>query len=570
MATVAHPVEFEKPAWRSDLSILIGGLLVLAVGTITIIPVIFIIVNSFNVAGPGEAYRFGIHGWAEVFASRRTLSAIGYSFLLSSRTLIGIVVAFIFAWLLIRVRIPYHKTIEFCLWMAYFLPPLPIALSWILLLDPNFGLVNQIVDAIGLHLNIYSVYGILWVHVTITTVPIMVILLTPALRQMDASLEEAARMCGAGQWQTFKRILVPLLGPALLTIILASVIRNLEAFEIEQLLGRPAGIYVYATRIYDLIHLEPPLFSQAMALSALFLALLFVLALFYQKYTARWSFATISGRGVSFRSRDIGRIKYFISFALVLFIGTAVFLPLAVLVLASSMKFFGYFQIAQPFSTRHWALVFSDPEFLRATRNSLVVGLGTGGLGIVVYSLLGYVLVRSSVRYKWVVNLLVWLPWAIPGILLSLAFLWLLLSVQVLRPIYGTFGGFLLVLLVKEMPIGIHMLKTAFVQLSEELEQVARVCGAGWQFTFRRITVPLISPALVSVFAIVFVAALRDISTIILISAPSIRPLSLLMLEYSMANEMEAGCIIGIMLSAFAVFVAYFVRRLGIRFGTES
>ena len=85
--------------------------------------------------------------------------------------------------------------------------------------------------------------------------------------------------------------------PALLTIVLASVVRNLEAFEIEQLLGRPAGIYVYATRIYDLIQWEPPLFSQAMSLSTLFLAILVLLAVFYQRYSSTHSFATIRPRG---------------------------------------------------------------------------------------------------------------------------------------------------------------------------------------------------------------------------------------------------------------------------------
>jgi len=556
-----------KPPWELRAPLIMGALLVLGIAALTVTPVIFILVNSLNVARPGEPWRFGLEGWKEVFQSPRTLSAIGYSFLLTARTAIGIAVAFVFSWLLIRVRIPFARFIEFSLWIAYFLPPLPMALSWILLLDPNYGLINQFFQIAGFKLSIYSVYGILWVHLTTATIPLMTILLTPALRQMDGSLEEAARVCGAGYLQTFKRILVPVLTPALLTIVLASVVRNLEAFEIEQLLGRPAGIYVYATRIYDLIQWEPPLFSQAMSLSTLFLAILILLALFYQRYSSRRSFATISGRGVSFRPTDIGRSRYVISGCFILFLSLSVFLPLVFLIIGSSMKLFGYFNISAPFSSRHWLLVLNDPQFLLGVRNSFVVGLGTAGFGIILYSLLGYALLRAHLAGKPLLNLLVWLPWAVPGILLGLAFLWLFLSVPILSPLYGTFGGLILVLLLKEMPIGVHMVKAAFVQLAHELEQVARVCGASWLSTYWRITLPLILPTLVSIFAIVFISAVRDISAIILISTSATRPLSLLMMEYSLANQMEAASIIGVILSLFGIGVAFISRRFGIRLG---
>jgi iron(III) transport system permease protein len=547
-----------------------GLLLVAVVGMMTLTPVLFILLNSFNVADPAEEWRFGLEGWREAFDSSRTLNAIAYSFLLNLRSLLAIFIAFVISWLLVRVRIPCRGFIEFSLWIAYFIPSLPLALSWILLLDPNYGLLNQLFDAIGFKFNIYSAYGIVWVHLTASTIPIMTILLAPVFRQMDAALEEAARVCGAGASQTFRRILVPVLAPAMLTVLLAAVIRGLEAFQVELLLGRPAGIYVYATRIYDLIQWEPPLFPQAMALSSLFLGLLFILALFYQRYTSNRQFATISGRGVSFRPMDIGKKRYAISASLVFFVLISVYLPLAVLIMGSFMRLFGFFHINEPFSLRHWSVVLSDPVFMTALRNSFIVGIGSAGIGILIYSLLAYVLLRTSVFGKSWINMLVWLPWAVPGILLGLAFLWLFLSVPFLTVIYGTFAGLLLVLVIKEMPIGVHMMKTALAQVATELEQVGRVCGATWIYTYRRITLPLISPVLVSIFAIAFMAAVRDIDTIILIGTSSVRPLSLLMMEYSMAGEMQAASIIGVILSSVAIAVAFVARRYGFRVGGET
>jgi iron(III) transport system permease protein len=554
-----------QTAWRQP-SLLWWGLgLVTIVAALTLTPVLFIVINSLNAAPPSEHWQFGFEGWREAFGSARTLSAIGYTLLLNIRSLVGIAIAFLVSWLLTRVRLPLRNFVEFSLWIAYFLPSLPLALSWILLLDPNYGLINQLVQPLGIKFNIYSVFGIIWIHLTASTIPIMTILLAPVLRQIDASLEEAARMCGAGSWQTFRRVLIPLLSPALLTVLLAALIRGLEAFQVELLLGKPAGIFVYATRIYDLIQWEPPLFPQAMALSTLFLGLLFLLALFYQRYTSRRAFATVAARGVSFRPMDVGRARYWISAALVLFVVISVYLPLAILIVGSLMKLFGFFTIKDPFSTRHWVLVLSDPVFLSAVRNSITLGIGTAVIGMFCYCLVGYALVRTEIFGKSVVNLLIWLPWAIPGILLGLAFLWLFLSAPVLSPLYGSYLGLVTVLLIKEMPIGVHMTKNAFVQISEELEQVGRVCGAHWFYVFRRIVLPLISPVLVSIFAVVFMGAIRDIDTIILVSTASTRPLSLLMMEYSMAGEMQAASILGAILSLFAIGIALVSRKIGLR-----
>jgi iron(III) transport system permease protein len=566
MAIVATPTSTSTTAsWRQPLLIWMGLALILVVSVFTLTPVLFIVINSLNSAPPNENWRFGFEGWREAFGSPRTLNAIGYTFLLNIRSLVGIAIAFVFSWLLTRVRIPLRNFIEFSLWIAYFLPLLPLALSWILLLDPNYGLINQLLQRLGFKFNVYSVYGIVWIHLTASTIPIMTILLAPVMRQIDASLEEAARMCGAGSWQTFRRVLIPVLAPALFTVLLAALIRGLEAFQIELLLGKPIGIYVYATRIYDLIQWEPPLFPQAMALSTLFLGILFLLALFYQRYTSKRSFATVSARGVSFRPMDVGRGRYWISAFLVIFVLIGVYLPLGILIVGSLMKLFGFFSIKDPFSTRHWLLVLHDPVFLTAVRNSIVLGIGTASVGLLCYCLLGYALVRTKLFGKSLINLLIWLPWAIPGILLGLAFLWLFLSTRFLSSLYGSYLGLLMVLLIKEMPIGVHMTKTAFVQISEELEQVGRVCGANWFYTFRRIILPLVSPVLVSIFAIVFMGAIRDIDTIILVGTASTRPLSLLMMEYSMAGEMQAASILGVILSLFAIVIALVSRKIGLR-----
>src|SRR5206468_4375948 len=133
---------------------------------------------------------------------------------------------------------PGKNALEFIFWVAFFLPPLPVAIGWILLLDRQFGLINQWLQLLPfIHqplFNIYSFWGIVWVHLT-TNLGVKVLLLAPAFRNLDASLEESARSCGANPVVTLIRIVIPLMMPAILVSTVLGLIRSMEAFEIELL-----------------------------------------------------------------------------------------------------------------------------------------------------------------------------------------------------------------------------------------------------------------------------------------------------------------------------------------------
>jgi iron(III) transport system permease protein len=569
-----------EPAARRGLPLpshrLVGGLLLLVgIGVLTLVPVLFVVVGSFDVSRPGQPFRFGLDAWQQVlWESPRTRGAILTSFLLALRAPVGAVIAFVIAWLIIRTRLPARGLIEFAFWLAFFMPALPVTLGWILLLDPKYGQINMLLQRLpwvtGPVFDIYSVAGILWIHMTAATVPVMVILLGPAIRQLDASLEESARVCGAGPFQIFRKITLPILAPAILTGALAGFIRGLEAFEVEQIIGRPAGIFVYATRIYDLITWEPPLFPEAMALSTFVLTILVLIAVVYQRTTVGRYHATLTGRGVTFRRLTTGPWRYAVAAALLTFLAFTVLLPIVMLITGSFMKLFGFFNIADPFTPRHWQTVLRDPVFLISLRNSLLIGLGTAMLGVVLYAGLAYLLMRSRLVGRQITDLLAWLPWTVPGILLGIGLLFVLLAIPAISFLYGTLVVMILVLIVKDMPIGTHMMKTSIGQISRELEHSSQVCGAGGFTTFRRIVLPLMRPMLVSIFVLVFIAALRDISTTVLVVTPATRPLSILMLEYSRSSALEAAAVIGVILMAMMIVVALVARHFGLRVAEEA
>ena len=548
-----------------------GAALLIAVAFFTLSPVVYVFVESFDMAAIGAPFQFGLDGWRDVFSSPRTGRSILYSFILAARVPIALVVAFAMSWLLVRIDVPFRRFIEMSLLFGFFLPSVPMMMGWVLLLDANYGLLNALALKLpfvsAAPFSIYSIPGIMWVHLSLTTIPIMVILLAPAFRQLDAALEEAAEMAGAGARVAVTRILLPLLAPAILTALIAGLIRSLETFEVEQLIGAPANIFVYATRIFEMISKEPPLFAQALALSALFLAILFGLSFFYQLYLRRaGSRATLGGKGVHLhaRKRWWAPIASAIMVAYVVF---SIFLPLAMLIAGSLNQLFGFFFMENAWTFAHWVDVLSDDRFPRATFNSVSLGLAVGVSGVLLFALISWSIARSRLWSRHIVSVLVWLPWAIPGLVLGVTLLSLLLNTPGLNRLYGSLTPLVLALLIKELPIGVQMIRGSIAQTSPELEEAARMAGAPFARTFARVTLPVASPTLIAVFLLVFASTIRDISTVVLLAAPGTRTLSLLMFDFANSGRFEPAAVVGVIIAAIALAVTAIAFRLGNRVG---
>ena len=554
---------------------LLAAVVVLVVALGTLVPVLFLIFSSFNTALPAEEARYGLENWQAAFADSRISNAIWTTVRLAvTRIVIAVVVGILFAWLIARTDMPGGSTFEFLFWVAFFAPALPLTLGWILLLDPQTGLINHLLAQLPFvvlpRFNIYSFWGIIWVHLTATSIPIAVILFTPAFRQMSAALEDSARMCGASALMTLRRITVPLLVPTILPATAIMLIRSLEAFEIELLLGTPVGIYVYSTRIYDLIDESPPQFGIATALGTLFLVAIILLAGLCLIYVRGRRFTTITGQGFSTERIKLGRWRWVAYWLCSLYLFFSFGLSLVFLVLGSFMRRFGFFDIENPFTLSHWLELFGDPILFSSLANSLILGTVTALLAVVLFSLVAYVIVRSQLAGRGLVDMMAWVPWAIPGVLMGLALLWLYLETPLRAVLYGSMTGLVLAMIIKELPVGTQLLKAGFARLGNELEEAARICGASWPLTYRRVILPLVSPVLINVAVLSFQGAVRDIATVVFLYNNASRPLSILLLEYSFSGELERGAAVGILLVVMISVMALIARRLGYRVGTTT
>lgn len=554
-------------ALRWDWPALLMGLLFLVVAFLVLTPLGLMVFNSFQIARPGEPVVYGLDGWRKAFTSPGILEAMVNTFSLAiTRQAIALIIGGFLAWLIARTDIPMKGGLEFLFWLSFFLPALPETMGWILLLDPKYGLVNQFLLYLGIFqeppFNIYSFWGIIWAHLG-GSISIKVMLLTPAFRNLDAALEESSRIAGASALGTLFRVVVPLLMPAFLVTTILGLIRSLEAFEIELILGVPVGLHVYSTKIHELVTWEPPQFPPAMALSTLFLALLLVLVAAQRLYIKGKSYATVTGRGFSARPMHLGKWRY-PAFFLVLFIALGITLiPMALLLLGTFMKLFGFFNIPEPWTLDNWRQALSDPVLTRSLWNTIAIGVGTGITGVLFYSLIAYVIVKSRFRGRAALDFLSWLPWSIPGILMGVALLWTFLQTKIFLPIYGTIYLLIIAMVIKSMPFGSQLIKSVLLQLGSDLEEASRICGGGWFYTYRRVIFPLIFPALMTVGLVGFISAARDISTVVLLGTGRSRTLSLLMLDFAAGAEFEKATVVAVIIVALVVVAALITRAFG-------
>lgn len=537
------------------------------------LPVIFLFLGSFNLAAPGKEAVYGVQNWVRAFSDPGTLSALWMSFSLSVVRLIpALILAVLMAWLIARTDMPGGHTLEFLCWMAFFVPDFPLVLAWILLLDPNFGFLNTMARSLpfvdGPIFNPYSFWGIIWVHTAVSGIWFKVMLLTPIFRQLGASFEEAARVSGANNRTTLWRITLPVLSPMILAIAVLSFIRGLQSFNTELLLGTPVKIYVYSTRIYDYIRQEPPAFGEATALGSVFLGVLAVLLFFYWRYLrGQRKFTVVTGQGYSTMKVKLGKWRYVAFGGCIFYFLVTMLLPLIFLVIGSFMRRYGFFNIKSPFTVAHWQNLFADPIFMVSLKNSLIIATVTALGGILLYSSVAYILVsrRTRMGTSMALESFCWLPHVMPGILMSLGLLWIFLVTPLRTVLYGTVWGIAMALIISDSPVTTQAFKAAFMQLGPDLEEAARVSGASWKYTYRRILLPLVATIAAAVGLLNFGSALTSITTPVLLYSARSRPLSILLLEYSFAGELERGAALGLLITVFMCFMMLVGRKLGLQ-----
>jgi iron(III) transport system permease protein len=558
--------------YRAHTAQILLAVVAAVVAFLVLYPIGTIIELTFWGDNPNQV--FGTIPWHRAFEEPGMVTSVFNTFkVVGANQAIALPIAICIAWFLARTNVPYARLLEFGFWILFFLPALGVTTGWLLFFDPDFGLVNRWLEELGLAkgptFNLYSFWGIVFVHLTTYGIAVKVMLLTPAFRNLDASIEEASYVCGAGRLKTLIRIVLPIMVPAILVVLLMSVIRGLEAFEVELILGTPIKFQVYSTKIYLLMANSPPEYKAAGTLAVSILAFVLPLIVLQRWASTRRSTAVISGRA-STGLIDLGAWRWPVFGILLTIVCCMSLLPLTLLVMGSFMKLFGFFDLDQVWTATHWVKAMADTTFMISFRNMLALGLGTAFLAVALYALVAYCTVRVDSRLRSTLDILTWLPLTIPGIILAFGYLNMALRVPIFAILYGTVGALILVSFLSAMTLGVQVLKVHMLQIGAEVEEAGRVVGGSWTRTYTNIVLPLATPALAVVGVMVFAATIRNVSNIIFLSTGDNRVLSVLQVELLSSGVLGPAAVIGTIIVLMSLTAAAIVRIVSARFGIRA
>jgi iron(III) transport system permease protein len=555
--------------WATPQTLLVGGA-ILVVGYLALVPLVYLFRDTFTGSGGLSIAAFSRAYSADQQAGSMLRNSL--LFAVGSAAL-ALVLGTTLAYVQVRTDTPFKGLFFAASLVPLIVPGILYTASWIFLGDPGIGLINTLVfePLVGRSpVNVFSIWGMIWVQ-GLHLAPVAFLLMVAAFRAMDPSLEESALMSGANRRTVLRRVTVPMMRPAIISSVLLMFVQSLESFEVPALLGLQNGLYVFTSRIYFVLRQYPIDYGSAGAYAITLLAIA-ATGVFIGARLSRNAkgFQTISGKAFRPRLISLGRARPFIGAGVIVYFLIAVVLPVGVLVYASLLKFYAApsMNAIKTMTLDNYRAVIHMPLAVTALKNSLVLGVGSALVVMVITSVVSWVVVRSNAPGRRVLDLLAFTPLVIPGLVLGLALSFVYLRIPL--PIYGTLLILLISYTTRYLPYGMRYASTAMAQLSSELEESAMVSGASWAQTFRRVLVPLASSGILAGFIYILIVSFRELSSTILLYSPGKEVLSVLLWEQFENGQLTTLAAIGVGMVLILVVLVLVAYRFGARVGLEA
>lgn len=548
--------------WRARLRLehVVMGAAMAALVVLVLLPLLSLVWGS--VRGDDG---FTLDFFRRAFTNRLYYQSLKNSLVLGFWTaVVSVVIGLPMAWAVSRSNVPAKGFIRFTAYISYLTPPFLTAIAFVNLGSPNAGLINTFIrEVLGLPeltFNIFSMWGLVLVTV-LHTFPYVYLLASSALESVDASLEESARMLGAGTFRTALTITAPLVAPSVLAGALLAFVNAIALFGSQAIVGLPGRIYTLPTRIYSLFD-YPPQYGLASALSLIFVAVT-VLALWLQRrYLSKRSYVTVAGKGVRPQLVQLGASRWAVfAFCAAVFV-VAIVLPYATLVAVSISKSWGL-AFWQNLTLEHyrWILVDYDPT-RRAILNSLGLAAAAATIVVLIGAVISWIDLRTTTPGRKFLDYLSLVPLGLPGVVMAVALIqfWL----KAAPALYGTLAIILLAYAGRFVPLGVRAASASLRQIDQSLEEGARIAGASWMRTMRSVTLPLMRPGLFAGWLLVFVPAIQELSASILLFTSSTMTLAVAvynLYENGYLEPVAALAVINMVIIGAAMWLAQRIGR---------
>ncbi len=434
-----------------------------------------------------------------------------------------------------RTNLPGRKAYRLLLIAPIVIPPLGLIIGWLAIYGQG-GYLTQVV-AQNLHLPVWNLSSIPGMSVLggVITIPIVYLTVQSALAGTDSSLEDAARSAGAGPGRVIARVTLPMLRPAIVNCTLLIFALCLEILGIPLFLGTPSNIDFYASYLYrswsNSVTPDPPFVSAGAVLLLVVVSGLLILRARLSGPEQRFTAANARG-GAAHRPLDLGRWRWPTSIGLAAYIGVTCVIPLLGLVLMSGVK--ALTTLVAPwhlFTAENWHLVVTDPTLRRSIIDSLIIAGGGGAATVLLVAAATLIAHRSGFPLRRTLAPALIYPRAVPGVILGIGFFWTYLMFTPGALVRNNLWGELIALCVRNLTLAYVVIYPSLARINAELDRAARSSGAGWWTIARRILLPILRPALLAAFVLMFITLLSDYDPVVFLQKPGTEVLGVTMLQ---------------------------------------
>jgi iron(III) transport system permease protein len=480
-------------------------------------------------------------------------------------TLLALALGTALAWVLVRTDVPGRRLLTVGVLVPLVLPGVLHTFAWIFLAAPRTGLVNEAFHGLlGVRpLHVFGLGGMIGVE-GLHLAPLAFLLVAAGLRSIDPTLEEAALAAGARPLAVMRRITLALVRPALAAAALIVLVRALEAFEVPTLLGTPGGVQVFTTRVWDAVSVSPATAVARAGAYALPLIGLTILgtALLALVSRGRGTYEAIGGRGFPQRRAELGRLRFVAAGAVSIYVLVAAVLPLAALLWISLQPYY-----AAPSRAALSRVTLAgyrqalSAESLDAIKTSVLLAAGSATVVVAITALAAWLVVRTRLPGRRLVDQLALVPLALPGLVFGVALL--AFYGRPALPVYGTIWILLIAYVTRFLPFGMRSTSVSFLQVGRELEESARTSGASFTRTFTRVLLPLAAPGLAAGWLAVAVFSVRELSSSLLLVPPGRTVLAVELWDSFRSGELAKTAALGVLTTVGLALLTWIAYRLG-------
>ncbi|QRM56194.1 iron ABC transporter permease [Sinorhizobium sp. BG8] len=560
-----YPAKMPRNGNANAYRRIVIGLLAIAV----LAPVGLIIYQSFLTAAFfSPRAKFGLDAYRYVFTDKNFYRALGTTAIFSfGMVAIAVPLGGLLAFLITRTDIKAKRLLEILVLVPMFISSIVLAFGYTVSVGPT-GFVSLFVrDLVGVvPWNIYSLPGMILIA-GLSHVPHVYLYVSSAMRNLPSDLEEAARTTGASIWQVSRDVTLPMVLPALIFAAALNILLGFETFGIPLVLGDPNGIMVLTTYIYKLTTLFGTPTYQLMAVVAVVLILITLPLVWMQRKLLRNArkYAAMGGKGARVSTLKLGKSGQLIALSTIGFwLFVSVVLPIGGIAVRAFVDAWGEgVSLWDQLTFANFDRMLEVPSLVRGIINTVVLSVFGGALAVGIYLLVGLAGHRNWGMSNTVLDYIVLLPRALPGLVIGLAFFWVFLFVPFLTPLRPTLVSLFVAYVVVGLSYGLRLLQGTLIQVAPELEESARTTGATIGRTWKDVVIPIVRPGLAGAWALIMIIFLREYATGVYLMGAGTEVIGSLMvslLQTGAMNTIAALSLISIVLTGAGLALAL---RLG-------